>query len=237
MLDKKRYGLVSFPKCGRTWVRLFLEYYKRNSETKIKQQLIFRHIDEFEFKKRILLIRHPCDVMVSFHFHRTVRTKMDLNIHDFIRHPQCGIPAFNDVYKKWSKRQNNQLIVRYEDMFNESIWIDILNFLDIPIYEKAFDVAIENTKFDTIKKNIADFINFPSAWRYLAAERGNYNVIYPTNPNAHKFRRGKIGEYIHHLSNDDINYILENFTLGENLEEYKKQYIMMSGQWHQTTIT
>lgn len=53
-------------------------------------------------------------------------------------------------------------------------------------------------------------------------------LIEPKNPEAHKFRRGKVGEYVDYLGEEDIRYILDNFTLGENLETYRQQYLLES---------
>jgi hypothetical protein len=166
--------------------------------------------------------------MVSFYMHETQRKKGNVTISQFIRGKFKGIPKFNKMYIHWSQRTENQMVVRYEDLFVPDTWVDILNFLNIPIIQEPFDQSIEATKFDNIRANMDKIAKFPSAWRYLAAEHGNFDVVHPTNPEGHKFRRGKVCGYVDYLDKDDINFILDNFTFGENLEEYKQEYILMS---------
>jgi len=230
MPELKERGVISFPKCGRTWIRLFLEYYRRFTHLGGRAVVICRHdTDKGDFKKRVLLIRHPCDVMVSYYLHKKIRRRRGgRSIRSFIRSQRVGIPFFNKQYREWSKRKDNQLVVRYEDMFDAQIWIDMLEFFDIPLFMEAFNEAIEKTKFANVRSNLEEISKFPSAWRYLAAEDGNYNLLEPKSPEAHKFRRGKVGGYVDYLNEDDIEYILDNFTLGENLEPYRQQYLEMS---------
>ena len=226
MAKVKERGVVSYPKTGCTWIRLFLEYYRLFTGIKFKRmQVVFRHDDKLEFRRRVLLIRHPCDVMVSYYMHRTVRIKTQMSMAQFVRGKRYGIPCWNERYTAWAERETNQMVVRYEDLFDDGVWIDMLEFFDIPFYEGAFRQARDKTEFDTIRHNLAEIATFPSAWRYLAAEHGKYNVIKPGNPEAHKFRRGVVGGYVDYLNEEDIAYILDNFTLGERLEPYRLQYL------------
>lgn len=219
---KEKFGVVSFPKCGRTWIRLFLEYY--SMYTNSYPRIVFRHNDQFDFEKRVLMIRHPCDVMVSLHLHYTFRKKSNISLSEWIRHDDVGIPLLNKLYGVWSERTDNQLIVRYEDMFDTAIWMCILDFFDIDMDKEAFDRAIEKTKFDNVRNNLDEIKGFHSAWRYLAAEHGKYYVTNPKNPEAHKFRRGIAGGYVDYMSEEDVRYVMDNFTFGHNLEEYAQQY-------------
>ena len=116
----------------------------------------------------------------------------------------------------WSKRTENQIVVCYEDLFDQQVWRDLLTFYDIKIDENAFDRAIEMTQFNTIRDNLEEIAKFPSAWRYLAAENGAYDVVHPENNESQKFRRGKVGGYLDYLCQEDIDYILDNFSLGQN---------------------
>jgi hypothetical protein len=219
-------GVVSFPKCGRTWIRLFLEYYKRLGGA--DSHVVFRHSEELSMTKRVMLIRHPCDVMVSFWMHRRVRRRSEMPFRDFVESEQFGLPRFNREHLIWSARKDNQLVVRYEDLFNPNAWVDLLRFFDVPIDYAALDEATDATRFNTIRHNLDEISTFPTAWRYLAAENGNYDLVEPDNPEGHKFRRGKVGGYVDYLSKDDAAYVLDNFTLGETLEHHRRQYLLGS---------
>lgn len=224
----QEYGVVSFPKSGRTWIRLFLEYYRRFAGMRSGTIVIFRHDNEFGFRKRLLLIRHPCDVMVSYWIRQRISRRISMTFMDFVNSERFGLPCFNRWHSIWSRRKKNQLVVRYEDLFIARTWVDILGFFDIPMVEDAFGEAINKTQFDTIRSNLSEIAKFPSAWRYLAAEDGNYGLVVPNNPESHKFRRGIVGGYVDYLSEEDIDYVLGNFTLGESLELYKQQYLLDS---------
>jgi hypothetical protein len=141
------------------------------------------------------------------------------------------VPHFNEFYIEQSARTDGQKVVRYEDLFDVQAWVDMLEFFDIPVHAEAFDKAIEKTKFDNIRSNLEEISTFPSAWRYLAMEHGESGLIKPKNPEAHKFRRGKVGGYVDYLDEEDIEYILDNFTLGEALEPYREQYLLESEKY------
>lgn len=219
-------GVISFPKCGRTWIRLFLEYYKRLGGA--DSRVIFQHDERLAVAKRVLLIRHPCDVMVSFWMHRRVRRDSAVPFRDFVESEEFGLPRFNRQHRAWGKRGDGQLVIRYEDLFSTDAWVSVLTFFDLPIAKEAFNGAIEKTKFDNIRRNLSEISTFPSAWRYLAAERGNYDLVEPDNPEGHKFRRGVVGGYVDYLNKDDAAYVLDNFTLGRNMEAYRRQYLLDS---------
>ena len=219
-------GVVSFPKCGRTWIRLFLEYYKRLGGQNIR--VVFRHNNEYGFKKRVLLIRHPCDVMVSFWMYRKARRQAPMPFRELVDSERFGLPRFNRWYSIWSVRKRNQLVMRYEDLFKVEAWVDFLTFFDTPIVPGALDGAFKATKFDSVRANLDEIATFPSAWRYLAAEGGTYSLTDPVDPDAHKFRRGKVGGYVDYLDEDEIDCVMNNFTLGENLELYRQQYLSES---------
>jgi len=222
----KERGVVSFPKSGRTWIRLFLEYYKRLGGQDVT--VIFRHDNELGFRRRVLLIRHPCDVLVSYWIRQRVTRRKSMTFREFVDSERYGLPRYNRWHSIWSTRTRNQLVVRYEDLFRANEWISILEFFDVPIAWTSFYQAIEKTQFDTIRQNLDGIAGFPSAWRYLAAEDGNWDVVHPKDPEAHKFRRGKVGGYVDYLSDDEIDYVLERFTLGENLESYRRRYLLDS---------
>lgn len=143
----------------------------------------------------------------------------------FVDSEEFGLPRFNRWHSIWAKRRKNQLVVRYEDLFHVRTWKEMLEFFDADIVQDALDKAFTATRMDTIKENLTEIATFPSAWRYLAAENGNYDLLEPSDPDAHKFRRGKVGGYVDYLVQDEIDHIMSNFTFGKNLEPYRQQYL------------
>lgn len=231
-MEANKRGVVSFPKCGRTWIRLFLHYYWVFSGIDYKRlHTVFRHDNKVYFKKQVLLIRHPCDVMVSFYFHNTLRKKAKVSMDQFIRSKRNGIYAYSQSYTEWSEREDH-IVMRYEDMFQPGTWRAMLFFFGIPLFEDTFNQCIQKTKFNTVRQNLEEIATFPSAWRYLGASHGNWSQVEPKDPEAHKFRRGKVGGYVDYLSQDQIDYILDKFSLGEPLEAYRQQYLLESRNYH-----
>lgn len=216
-------GVVSYPKCGRTWIRLFFEYYGRFTGDHPMDVIVYAHDDRYEIKRRILLVRHPCDVMVSLYFHKKMRVKMKASLSQLIRSKHI-LPTFNKLYENWSERIEGQQVVQYENLFDISSWFELVEFLNIPIDDEAIDKSFEKTKFKNVRKNMEEINTFDSAWRFLPAEHGKYRVLNPKSPDAHKFRRGVIGGYSDYMDEDDIKFIMDNFTLGKNLEPIAQEY-------------
>jgi hypothetical protein len=101
----------------------------------------------------------------------------------------------------------------------------MLDFWEIPLVEDAFRQSLEMTKFSNIRANLEQISQtFSSPWRYLAAEHARYNVLEPSHPDYHKFRRGVVGGYVDYMSDEDIIYVRDNFSLGEKLKYYEDEY-------------
>lgn len=198
--------VLSFPKSGRTWVRLFLGIYAEIAKIDLPH-IVWAH-EEWKSDRRLLLLRDYPDLLVSYYFQKTAREGVDMDIHTFIRHPLFGVRAVNECYSQWLAYEGDQKTIHYEDLFS-GIWSDILAYFDIPIVETAVDWASQLSEFDNAKKHIGQLKNRPDGWRFMAMENGK-PVDHPQNPEAHKFRRGKVGGYVDYLAPEDINYIQEN---------------------------
>lgn len=185
--------------------------------------MLIKHHDRFYAKRRALLIRHPCDALTSYFIHRKMRTKGSHNLTKFLRSKR-GLKVFNQYHTEWAERKCYQAVFRYEDLFEIDTWRIMFEFWDIPIVEDAFEKSFESTKFKNIRENLAEVTQFPSYWRYLAAQHGRFRVLEPDHNDYHKFRRGVVGGYVDYMSEEDIMYTLDNFTLGKGLEEYERDY-------------
>jgi len=171
-----------------------------------------RHIrklrDSGKRMKRILLLRSHYDVLVSFYFHETVNSRQDKRgirtISEFIRHLKVGIRPLIKATDRW-KEYEDQLIINYEDLF-KPIWEEILTYFEFPINKQAMIEADKICSFNNVRKNLREISRLPEGWRYRAVEKGKA-TNFPTDPEAHKFRRGKVGGYIDYLSESDIDYV------------------------------
>jgi len=217
--------VISYPKSGRTWIRLFMKLYFELLEEELPS-ILYVHDENNALKrweklgitdkdvKRILLRRQPCDVMVSYYFHLYFRSdeakrknKLGLlDISSFIRHKKYGIESYKNWTTYWLGYTGDQLIIEYEMLF-ENIWSEILTYFELPVNIDAVNKIHEDCKFDNIRNNLEQFRGFNERWRYWAMEKRRVSTPTPKNPESHKFRKGKVGGYVDYLSPEDIQYI------------------------------
>jgi len=211
--------VTSFPKSGRTWIILFFKYYNRNRDN--NEVYTTHHTDPLSYKKNVLLIRNPADVLVSLYFHKKFRVSKSLpGFNEFIK---AWLPVFNESHKKWSRYTANKIVVHYEDLFEREAWRKILGHFDIAMDKRVFDKAIRKTKFKYIRNNLGETKQFHNYWRYLAVEEKRY-ITNPKYNDAHKFRVGKPGGYVDYLSREEIVFVKDNFNFGEGLEKHTDYY-------------
>ena len=207
--------VISFPKSGRTWLRLMLE------ELDIK--LSFTHAKSGHFfntisydvtmyidRKVIFLVRDPRDVVVSGYFQLTKRNKKyddryDGGISDFIRDEKDGIRKVVAFYNPWNEHKDatkDFFMLKYEDMHLNTILQleNVLKFLSIDnIDNQIVAKAVDSCCFEKMHK---------------LEKQGHYNkkyreILTPSNnndPESFKTRKGKVGGYIDYLEESDINY-------------------------------
>jgi Sulfotransferase domain len=161
----------------------------------------------FSKKKIILLVRDPKDVIVSYYSHIAKRDgKYDGSISDFIRDDKFGIEKLLRFYNIWFENQHllkDFLLITYEEIRAEPAknLNKILAFMGVEdIQSEILENAVQFASFDNMqqleKKNF--FENYASA-----------GILKPrsSNPESSKVRKGKIGGYSDHLSNEDIEFI------------------------------
>ena len=203
-------GLVlSYNKCGRTWIRAFMIVYERLTGMSAKIYYKHKPFTKSPEKKRLLLVRDPCDTLVSLYFHYKYRSRINrkraenMDIKSFIRSFHGAI-SISTSWREWLKVDVEQLEVKYEDLFN-CIWEEILEWFKIEVDKNAMLKADETCKFDNIRNNL-DMFKDQWGGHFLGKENGIWTA-HPKNLESHKFRRGKVGGYVDYLSAGDIDYI------------------------------
>jgi hypothetical protein len=211
----RRYFL-SYPKSGRTWVRAFLLYYAEFMEIepiKINWRHGWAKSGETTWDHpRVLLVRNPYDVIVSHWFHHTVRKRSNISLHDMIRGTRHSIHDMSNCFRLWADYEGTQLVMHYADLF-DNIWEEMLSFFNLPVDVAWIAEAHDACKIANIKKDYARLAELAGsdAWLYLPRERGQ-EIDPDTAPrDTHKFRRGKVGGYVDHLEQEDIDYITRYF--------------------------
>ena len=228
--------VVSFPKCGRTWLRVQLgrvmeQHFGLEVEDLIEMREIaartpgvpklrFLHpdhperkrphelskgrIDFFRFRKVVLLVRDPRDVVVSMYMHRTKRgmkPRFDGTLSEFLDEAVGGFDTIMEFYNCWAERQglgSRVLIVRYEDMHADPHKelrrvVDFLGLRDAS--QEVIDEAVAFSSFDNMKE-------------MERADRFGNSKLRPqdaNDPESFKVRKGQIGGYHDYLSDAEVS--------------------------------
>lgn len=230
--------VVSYPKCGRTWLRLFfqltiakildenfpIEANRIYPDESLHPSIEFTHshINWDPDKKTVFLIRNPKDILVSSYFHCQRRSKtvpMDMSLSEFIRSPGGGIDFIIEWRRKWERRFENceqkPFLIEYESMHErpEETFSNLLNFIGITDFnQEDLDICIQASQFDEVKRNIKNG-KLASFFNNSSSEMNRYQRLFKKDPESAKLRQGKVGGYKNYLSEEDIKYIdykLEN---------------------------
>lgn len=199
--------LVSFPKCGRTWLRtmidraLDLEYGTPPLRLRVvhdddpfwkRPEELARHKREFRHKRVLLLTRDPRDALVSGYFHKHDRQQLYRgSLADYLDEPRGGLETIATWTRIWRANAGVPeafLEVRYEDLHADpaATLACVLAFLGAPVTRERIDAAVE-------------FASFANMRARELAERGA-----ATRPQALKAREGQVGGHRRHLSAEQI---------------------------------
>lgn len=232
--------VVSIPKSGRTWMRVFLRHHlcaSAGTDFRLTGALEgcsalpdveFTH-DRWEHENAarwwdrirgkyqvpaqarrrtpvVLAVRDLRDVMVSMHVHLRKRgfacgASFDGSLSELIRHPGLGVERCVDLlngwYREWHQR-GRLFIWRYEDCHRdpERVFADLLDFLGLPPpTPQALAASTAFASFDSMRA----LERSGRFWKSPVLRPGN-----PADPQSFKVRRGVVGGYVDHLSDEDL---------------------------------
>lgn len=221
---------VSFPKCGRTYLRYMIGKYfqlKHNFDEKdllnyckgaehfgYKHGLTFTHgefykddfvipMEKLQLEKTIWLRRNPFDTLVSFYHHIKYRKKeTKLSLSEFIKSYKYGIMPYI-TFEVMADQLDNKLILYYEELvqFPEVYLYSILRLMDETPDQDILFKAVEESSFEKMREaEVSGAVNI--------SER---SYIDKSDTRQLKTRVGKVGNYKYYLSDKDIEYINEEF--------------------------
>lgn len=228
---------VSYPKSGRTWLRLLLSLYQRemgkNQKVGKVQGLAFRHMGcSYLFKSKeplreraldvnqhsqiLFLARNPYDVMVSLFHHRSERKgSKDIDLTEWVKQGKGGIRHLIQYYVWWDdliRQYPNILLITYEELVDNTVGVltKVLEWLDLPIDKSLAIKVVDECAFEKLQKASLEgvFHNEPLAHRFLPVNK--------ENPNSYKFRKGKINGYKEEMSKEAQVYIAKAIAAAPN---------------------
>lgn len=234
--------LISYPKCGRTWIRVMLARAAQliGKDPRKREIVQYRHEDtgtaanikrkpywkiESDNKERwsnnhiIFLVRDPRDVLVSLYFHMTKREKVDLGMtmSEFIRDDSWGIRSIVEFYNIWHEHRETPkklLLLRYEDMHGDcnKELGRLLDFIEIAYDEAMLKDVVSFASFESMRK-----IELEKRDRTILST-GGLRSSRRQHPEGYKTRKGKVGGHIDYLAPEDIQYL--NQQIDEHLVGY-----------------
>ena len=218
--------VVSFPKSGRTWLRVMLDkldvtmsYTHAGSEYTVSC-----HFNDLPMPrsrsgpgKQLFLLRDPRDTVVSGYFQKSKRKKRDPfsgDLSEFIRDPHYGIEKIAQFNLAWltsyaSMDSSTHRSISYEAIRNDPAQAMTLIYTylkDQPPNPLSIQSVIEEASFSRMQAQERS--------GELGAQYGS--ILTPadaSDPESMKVRKGKIGGYKDYMNQDDIafcNSILNN---------------------------
>lgn len=237
----KKIYLISYPKSGRTWLRVLIGKYFNlidNKNNIMKNNIIkVTHDDsswsikllhyqnlncdksKYEKQNIIFLIRNIHDILISSYYHVTKRDKLyNDTISNFIRDDYYGVIKIIHFYNIWWK--NKDISNKFTCIGYEDLRLNTFNtFKDIILFINNKDINIEY-----IKESI-EYSKFENMRKLEEQNKLKHDALKPidiNDINSFKVRKGKINGYLDELSKDDINYINEQIFKHSNKEMYNK---------------
>lgn len=211
-------ALISYPKSGRTWLRLQLAKLNRDrgfppSEYETMPAL---HYDVKKFihffgtdVNVVFLHRDPGDVVVS-HFYELAKanglsqsTSSFSSGSEFIRDPEFGIKRIIDYNNEWFlslERFKSHTVISYEDMKKDASRSlqELCEYLRIDASPALITDCVEYCTFENMKK-----IDQGEGENYITYHKGNFGK----SPG--RVRRGVVKGYVDDLSEEDLKYVEE----------------------------
>jgi len=214
---KKDIYVYSYPKSGRTWLRLMLDMINEqqipiayvHGDAVPKKGRHFRRmafdLPQLKDKKVIFLVRDPRDTVVSAYHDAVNRDKIfDKELSQFIRHPHFGIEKvlkFHQLCYENHPLVDKSIILSYEALQRDTTreMLKVIKLLNWEVSGQELVQAIETNSFQNMKK-MEETGNIKKVHAY-ALTPGNFQ-----NPDSFKVRRGQIAGYKEELNNEDIQY-------------------------------
>ena len=213
--------LISYPKSGRTWLRMMLAKLMMSTykEAKNDRHEIFpslhdsykevkaRFKEDYKDLNIIFLHRHPADTVISYFKEMTTNTLSGVyyagTMSECLRNERHGLNRvieYNNMWVRKHKNFNRFLMLSYYMLHKNpfACLAAITQVVELPTIKEAIEEAIEYSTFDNMKK-----IEKGEGDNLLEHYKGNFGV----EPG--RVRVGKYNNYHNILSEEDIKYVEE----------------------------
>jgi len=204
-------AIVSFPKSGRTWLRVMLdelgvevEYsHARSGHRGANHMSELNTNEEKNFSRVLFLHRDPRDTVVSGYYQKEKRLSgYEGTISEFIRSPNHGVEKiihFNNLWIDLAKTRKDMMVVSYEQLHENTHGKlkQIANFFGHNLSDAEIDKAVGAGQFDTMKDREKS--------GFYEKQYGKALAVHDLqDENSFKVRKGQVGGYREELSAEDI---------------------------------
>lgn len=210
----RTFNVVSFPKSGRTWLRVMLDGLKLDAKythdgsghSKSGQiEEIEPASDSFSGKTIVFLFRDPRDTVVSGYFQTAKRLGgYEGTISEFVRDPRHGIEKIVRFNMEWLAR--GPQLGRFHSVTYEELKIDtsaalasIITFAGTDRSADEIALVVEEASFEKMQDRERSGELAERYGRILAPADA-------ADPQSFKVREGIVGGFRKHLSVDDVEY-------------------------------
>ncbi len=203
--------VVSFPKSGRTWLRVMLDelditaaYTHAGAEH--RRPVHFERLTAVlpeQYDKVLVLVRDPRDTLVSAYHHVKYRYKdrrYEGSLSDFIKADDHGILKAITFNLLWAKaaQERGYAMLSYEQMRGNSTRAlsEVVSFFGAPRSTARVYYAVWHNRFSAMQTR-------EKRGYYSSRYKGMLDVRDPNNVASFKVRRGKIGSYLDEMTEDE----------------------------------
>jgi len=214
--------IVSYAKCGRTWLHLMLgkaicaqfgvpekqmlRAHRFTTRAGLRRTTFThaRSLPSYDGKHILLLVRDPRDVIVSHYYDAGLRRgNFSGTLTEFICDEKYGIHRIVDYYRTWSelgKQADSLTVMTYEQMRADPATVLTATLRLIGVADPDAHVVA-----DTVA-----FTSFANMKRMEARDTLGNAALRPKDVHdarTFKVRRGRVGGYRDELSAEDIGYL------------------------------
>lgn len=190
--------LLSYPKSGRTWLRVMLDKFEDTSE-------LYSYTHELRSQDNIIYLeRDPLDVAVSMHFQKTYRAGWgNVPSSEMFESVKKELKDVISFYKQVdSIKKDTWLMLTYEQL-HEGVQPLVAAFnyigkdIDLELAQQIYNECTFNNMKNFHKLSEYDY----KGYRLRPGSR------YANEPDAYKVRKGKIKGYVDYFNEQQINQL------------------------------
>lgn len=229
ILGGKRFVIVSYPKSGRTWLRIMLNdlgIYPRFTHSfadfgKPRSWRDKECLEQYFDNRVVLLTRNPKDTVVSSYFQAVGwEGVFEGNLKQFVRDREIGFEAILKFNRAWYERRGefkSFLHISYEQLHSAPVNAirRLIKFFGIPgISDRAISAAVSANRFEIMQRREIS--------GELYQKYGNrFSEGGEIQKERLKVREGKVGGYSCHMDDEDLEYcnlLMEKYRYEEAFE-------------------